>query len=131
VVEKNQQTVMDCKMKAYSKKIKKLIREYMIEAYERELHRELTKLEVSFEQWRNNEISNGEFSHRIHQYEVGPSKELYKRYNYGEAGMNVAYAIAAGILNRDEVPAELLEILAGTVSFFEGLNDRQEPRKPD
>jgi len=35
-------------MKSYPKKIKKLIRDYMAEAYERELHRELSKLEVSF-----------------------------------------------------------------------------------
>jgi hypothetical protein len=118
-------------MKDYPKKIKKLIREYMIEAYERELHRELTKLEVSFEQWRNNEISNGEFSYRIHQYEVGPSKELYKKYNDGEADMNVAYAITVGILNRDEVPAELLENLSNTLNFFESLDDRGDLRKPD
>ena len=118
-------------MKDYPKRIKKLIREYMIEAYERELHRELTKLEISFEQWRNNEISNGEFSYRIHQYEVGSSKELYKKYNYGEADMNVAYAIAVGILNREEVPAVLLESLAGPLSFFEVLEARGDLRKPD
>jgi len=31
-------------MRAYPKKIKRLLREYTIEAYERELHRELTKV---------------------------------------------------------------------------------------
>jgi cupin superfamily acireductone dioxygenase involved in methionine salvage len=118
-------------MKDYPKSIKKLIRQFMTEAYERELHRELTKLEVSFEQWRSNEISSGEFSYRIHQYEIGPSKELYKKYNYGEADMNVAYAIATEILNRDEVPAELLESLAGPLSFFESLDARGQLRKPD
>lgn len=118
-------------MKDYPKSIKKLIRQFMTEAYERELHRELTKLEVSFDQWRNNEISSGEFSYRIHQHEIGPSKELYKKYNYGEADMNVAYAIATEILNRDEVPAELLESLAGPLSFFESLDARGQLRKPD
>jgi hypothetical protein len=118
-------------MKDYPKKIKKLIREYMAEAYERELHRELTKLAVSFSQWQNGEIGSGEFSHRIHQYEVGPSKELYKKYNYGEADINVVYAIVAGILNRDEVPVELLESLAGPLSSFEGWEARGELRKPD
>ena len=42
-------------MKDYPKKIKELIREYMAEAYEHELHRELTRLEVSFSQWQNDE----------------------------------------------------------------------------
>jgi len=36
-------------MRDYPKKIKRMLREYDIEAYEIELHRELTKLEKSFE----------------------------------------------------------------------------------
>ena len=35
-------------MKPYSKRIKRLLREYSMEAHERELHRELTKLDQSF-----------------------------------------------------------------------------------
>jgi hypothetical protein len=38
-------------MREYSKKIKKLIREFAAEAHERELHRELTKLELRFAEW--------------------------------------------------------------------------------
>jgi hypothetical protein len=34
-------------------------------------------------------------------------------------------------LNRDEVPVELLEALAGPLSFFESLEARGELRKPD
>ncbi len=117
-------------MKEYPKPIKKLIRKYMAEAYERELGRELKKLEVSFEQWRSGEISNGEFSYRLHQYEVGPSRELYKQYNCGQADMNVAYAIVLGILNRNEIPPELLEQLAGPLEFYEGMAARGDLRRP-
>ena len=46
-------------MRPYPKKIKRLLRGYMIEAYERELHRELTKLDQSFTEWRNGAISGG------------------------------------------------------------------------
>jgi len=113
------------------KTIKKLIREYMTEAYERELRRELKKLEISFEQWRSGEISNGEFSYRIHQYEVGPSRDLYKHYNRGQADMNVARAIVVGILNRNEIPPELLESLAGPLEFFERMAGRGELRQPE
>src|SRR5512136_99908 len=74
-------TVESSAMNNYSKNIKRLLREYMTEAYERELHRELTKLDQSFAQWRAGAISSGELSHRIHQYETGPSRELYKQYN--------------------------------------------------
>ena len=109
-------------MKDYPKRIKKLLREYLIEAYERELHRELTVLEGSFEEWRQGKISSGELSYRIHQYEVGPSRELYKKYNEDSlAEMMVAYAIVAGILRRDEIPQELLEALERPLSFYESL----------
>jgi len=54
-------------MKEYSKRTKRLMREWMTEAYETELHRELTKLDESFAEWRRGAISSGELSHRIHQ----------------------------------------------------------------
>jgi hypothetical protein len=118
-------------MKSYPKNIKKLIREYMTEAYERELHRELSKLEVSFSQWQHDEIGSGELSYRLHQYEVGPSRELYKKYNSGEADLNVAYAIVVGILKREEVPPELLEALEGPLNLFESIEARGDLQKPD
>ena len=69
-------------MQPYPKNIKRLLRKYMIEAYERELFRELSKLDQSFAEWRDGQICSGELSSRVHQYEVGPSRELYKKYNY-------------------------------------------------
>ena len=106
-------------MQDYPKNIKKLIRQYLVETYEIELHRELTKLDQSFSEWRNGSISSGELSHRIHQYEIGPSRELYKQYNYREAAdLNVAYAIVAGILDPAEIPADLLSALERPLSFY-------------
>ena len=119
-------------MKDYPKRIKKLLREYLIEAYERELHRELTVLEGSFEEWRQGKISSGELSYRIHQYEVGPSRELYKKYNEDSlAEMMVAYAIVASILRRDEIPPELLEALERPLSFYESLEAEGRLKKPE
>jgi hypothetical protein len=118
-------------MKPYSKRIKRLLREYSMEAHERELHRELTKLDQSFVEWRNGEIGSGELSHRVHQWDTGPSRRLFKRYNYGSQDMNVAYAIAIGILDKDEVDAELLEAIGGTIGFFQGMQERGELREPD
>jgi len=118
-------------MQTYSKKIKRLIREYMAEAYERELHRELMKLDQSMNEWREGKISNGEMSHRIHLFEVGPSRELFERYNDSPADMNVSYAIVAGLLGRDEVPTELLEAISGSMAFYQSLKDRGELKAPD
>jgi len=117
-------------MQDYPKNIKKLIRQYLVEAYEIELHRELTKLDQSFSEWRNGSISSGELSHRIHQYEIGPSRELYKRYNHGDADLNVAYAIVAGVLDPAGIPAELLAALERPLSFYRSLKDQDELRMP-
>jgi hypothetical protein len=118
-------------MQNYPKNIKRLLREYMIEAYERELHRELAKLDKSFDQWRSGTIGSGELSHRIHHYETGPSRELFKRYNYGPHDMTVAYAIVVGILNRDEIPSELLEAIERPLSFYRSLKDSNELALPE
>jgi len=118
-------------MKDYPKSIKRLLREYMTEAYERELHRELTRLDQSFAQWRNGTISSGELSYRIHQYETGPSRELYKQYNHSPHEMTVAYAIVVGILDQGQVPLELLEAISGPLDFYRSLQEKNELRAPD
>lgn len=48
----------------YPKPIKRLLHPYLAEAYERELQRELTKLERSFSEWRSGQIGSGELSER-------------------------------------------------------------------
>jgi hypothetical protein len=118
-------------MQDYPKKIKRLLREFLAEAYERELQRELAKLDQSFSEWRSGHISSGELSDRVHQYEIGPSRELYKRYNSSLPDMAVAYAVVTGILHRDEIPEELLEAIERPLSFYQSLQDRQELRAPD
>ena len=118
-------------MKDYPKRIKRLLVEYMTEAYERELYRELTKLDESFAEWRNGAISSGELSHRIHEWDTGPSRALFKHYNYGPKNMSVAYAIVVGILDEEEVPAELLEAISGAIAFCQSLQERNELRGRD
>jgi hypothetical protein len=117
-------------MQQYPKKIKRLLRENMVEAYERELHRELVKLDQSFAEWRDGKIGSGELSHRVHQYEAGPSRKLYKKYNYSYHDANVAYAIATDILKRDEIPAELLEAISSLLAFYQSLKEKGELKEP-
>jgi len=117
-------------MQQYPKNIKRLLREYMAEAYERELHREMVKLDQSFSEWRDGTISSGELSYRVHQYEAGPSRELYKKYNYSPHDMNVAYAIVTGILKRDEIPAELLEAILSLLAYYQLLKEEGKLKEP-
>jgi len=113
-------------MSEYPRRIKRLLREWMIEAYERELHRELVGLEASMAEWRSGDISSGEMSHRIHEWEKGPSRALFRQYNRGPQDMSVAYAIVVEILDEEEVPAELLEAIKGPMEFFRSMQERGE-----
>jgi hypothetical protein len=112
--------------RTYSPKVKKLLRQFWIEAYERELHRELTKLDQSFAEWRKGRISSGELSQRVHRYETGPSRELYKMYKGGEQDLVVASAIVSGILDREEVPDALLEALQAPMNFWAAMQGDSE-----
>jgi hypothetical protein len=102
----------------------------MQEAYELELNRELKILAESFKAWEQGEISNGELSYRIHEYDRGPSKELYKQYNRGDNAFNVAYAIVTGMLDREEIPADVMEAIQGQITFYEDLKKRDELKYP-
>ena len=117
-------------MRKYSKAIKHLLHENALEAYERELHRELTKLDISVSEWRAGKIGSGELSYRIHQYETGVSKELYNRYNSGDDDLNVAYAIITGILSKNDVTPEVSEAIEASLGFYQSLKDHGELRMP-
>jgi hypothetical protein len=58
-------------MSDYPKPIKRLLREYLAEAHERELHRELTKLDRSFAEWRAGKIGSKPSSDDYRRYAVG------------------------------------------------------------
>lgn len=117
-------------MNDYPKNIKRMIREFAVEAYEKELSRELVRLDESFEEWRMGKIKSGELSDRIHQYETGASRELFKKYNEGKNDFNVAYAVITGILNRENVPKELIEAIDKHLLFYQSMKDNGELRMP-
>lgn len=102
----------------------------MTEAYERELHRELTRLDQQFAAWRRGEISSGELSYQVHRYENGPSRDLFKQYNNTPHDLSVAFAMVAGILSIDEVPPEVREAIQEPLAFFQDLKDRNQLREP-
>ena len=87
--------------------------------YKRDLSRELTKLEMEFARWRSGEISPFELSERIHRYHDGVSRKLYVTYQNLPASQAIAWAIARQVLDRAEVPAEILADLGAHLPFFE------------
>jgi hypothetical protein len=107
-------------MNKYPKHIKKRLYELRCEAHERELARELTRLAAKFDEWKADLIGAGELDLLIHQHHNGPSRELFKFYNYGSDDFAVAHAIVEGILKEDEIPADVWSHIENHVQFLRG-----------
>ena len=101
------------------KRIKRLLREHAGEAHEEELRRALLPIAEAFKRWEQGKLDSGELSNIIHLFHQGPARELFVRYNTPHLEMAVAYAITAGILDRQTIPAELLDRLTGALAFYD------------
>ncbi len=117
-------------MQQYSKQVKRFIREWKAEAHERELHRELTKFDQTYAGWRSGEISSGELGIMIEDFVKGPIRELFDTYNNSMQEMNIAYAVVTGILQREELPSDLLDAIQQHLAFYEGMRERDELATP-
>jgi hypothetical protein len=107
-------------MKDYPKRIKRQLRELAGEAHERELARELAQLAAKFDAWRAGQIGAGDLDYQIHQHHNGPARELFKFYNYADADLAVARAIAHGVLAEDEIPPDVWSHIEALVQFCRG-----------
>ena len=101
-----------------AKAVRRKLRELAGLAYTRELGAELAKLEAEFSRWRSGEIDPFELSDRIHRFHDGKSRQLYVAYDARNADVSVARAVADGILERAEVPADILAALELRIEFF-------------
>ena len=79
--------------------------------------------------WRSSggrgEVASFELSDLIHAFHQGPSRDLFVRYTRRPHDPAVAYAIATGIIDRSQVPAELLEHLAPALEFHAHARNEQ------
>ena len=114
-------------MREYTKRIKRLIREYAARAYEAELGQALGELEQQFAAWRSGQISTFDLSDHIHAFHQGPARELWSRYNARIDDTLVAHAIVTGLLPCETIPAELLAALQPILAFYE--RERTEPEQ--
>jgi hypothetical protein len=105
-------------MQRYTKAQKKKLRELAAIANERELDQEMEKLYQHFENWRNGKISCFDLSDLIHKFHQGASREIWKMYAYSDPVMAASRAIALGLLKKEEIPENLLDILNLKIRFF-------------
>ena len=102
----------------FTKSQKKKLRELAGIANERELDREMEKLYQHFENWRNETMSCFELSDVIHKFHQGPSREIWKMYAYSDPDTAVSRAVALGLLKKEEISKDLLDILDLKIGFF-------------
>ncbi|HEU4345033.1 MAG TPA: hypothetical protein VFU31_26070 [Candidatus Binatia bacterium] len=109
-----------------SKQLRKMIGDWSAIAHDRELVKALRELRGEFDRWERGEIDPIELSDRIHKFHQGPARDLWVRYTTNPLDPQVAYAVATGILSKDEIPAELLQHLTNWLNFYEGLQRESE-----
>jgi len=104
-------------MKEYPKKIRTELQRLAGTAYDRDMEKALTELETHFRRWRSGEISPFDLNNLIHAHHDGISRDLWKFYHHHPES-TVPRAIANGTLKEDEIPEEIMDYLAETVSYF-------------
>jgi hypothetical protein len=111
-------------MQDLTKAARKTIRKLAGIAYERELSRELTKLEERFADWRSGRIDPFELNEAIHKHHNGVSRELFNRHSQGSMLDHVvATAILEGTIQEAEVPEEVREHLLRIVALYRQVAD--------
>ena len=99
-------------------------------AYDRELGRELTRLETSFTDWHAGRVSSHDVSAAIHVFHDGSARDLWVLYNRGDPSSTVSRAVVQGILSESDIPTALLSKLHGALEYYRHEGDRSEPDPP-
>lgn len=102
---------------------RKVTRELVGKAYDRELSEALNVLATQVDRWRAKEIDAFELNDAIHRHHNGISRDLWARYN-GHDETILPFVIAEGIIKEDEVPSELLKINRHSIDVLTGKENR-------
>jgi hypothetical protein len=106
-------------MQEVPKRIKRLVREWAGIAHDRELHKALSELRVQFDRWERGEIDSFDLNELVHRFHQDSSREIWKRYATTHLEPTVASAVVAGVLRKEELPAELVQHIEGLIEFYE------------
>jgi len=106
-------------MQETSKRIKRLVREWAEIAHDRDLSKALSELRAHFDRWERGEITTFELNDLVHRFHQGTSREIWRRYETSHLEPAIASAVVAGVLRKEELPAELLQHIAGLIEFYE------------
>ena len=105
-------------MNQLSKKVENEFRELMGIIYEREIASHMNELQEKFKDWKAGKITAGELSVLIHQYDRGPSSEMFSRYNHVDPQISVARGLFKGLLKREEISDEAYGFIKDLVEYY-------------
>ena len=109
----------DVVMSDVPKRIKRLVREWAGIAHDRDLRKALSELCAQFDRWDRAEINAFELNDLVHRFHQNTSREIWKRYATTRLEPAVASAVAAGVLRKEELPAELVQHITSLIAFYE------------
>jgi hypothetical protein len=105
-------------MEPPTKTVKRALRQLAARAHEEELRRALLPIAAAFGQWQAGQLGSGELTEIIHAFHQGAARELWKKYNLGPLEFAVAQAILAGVIERDQVPPDVLLHCRGALEYL-------------
>ncbi|MCJ7813257.1 hypothetical protein MUP95_08095 [bacterium] len=105
-------------MNQLNKKIENEFRELMRTAYEREIETYMNELYEKFKEWKEGKISAGDLSVLIHQYDKGPSSEMFSRYNHVDPQISVARGLFKGLLKKEEISDEAYGFIKNLIEYY-------------
>jgi hypothetical protein len=101
------------------KRIRRLLQKWAGIAHDRELRQALSELRLQFDRWERGDIDAFELNDLVHRFHQDASRAIWKRYATTHLEPAVASAVAAGVLRKEELPAELVQHIAGLIDFYE------------
>ena len=117
-------------MEPITRRESKHLRQLAAIAYDRELGRELTRLETSFMDWRAGRLNPHDVSAAIHAFHDGVARDLWVRDNRVDPSSTVPRAIATGLVAESEVPSALLTKLQNALEYYRHEAHRSDSDAP-
>ncbi len=113
-----------------SKMNRRKMQELADQAYLREMSVALSELEAEFGRWRSGEIDPFELNQRIHGFHQGVSRDLFATYNSGNLELQIARAVARGVVAPEEVPESVLNASEKLIRFLSEKTATATPKAP-
>ena len=118
-------------MEPVTRRERKDLRRLASIAYDRELGRELTRLEASFAEWHAGRLDSHDVSQAIHEFHDGVARNLWALYTHADPQSTVARAVAAGLLAESEVSPPLLAKMQLALEYYRLEAARSDADPPE